>query len=74
MTRGTGTTSSWGRAPFSEISPLASIAARMAAGKPVIRTTETDAAGQDREVAIPFMKGYTVFNVDQIEGLNPGAS
>ena len=33
------------------------------------RKTETDAAGQDREVAIPFMKGYTVFNVDQIEGL-----
>lgn len=33
------------------------------------RKTETDAAGHDREVAIPFMKGYTVFNVDQIEGL-----
>ncbi|OED49603.1 hypothetical protein AB838_05960 [Rhodobacteraceae bacterium (ex Bugula neritina AB1)] len=31
--------------------------------------TETDDAGQDREVEIPFIKGYTVFNVDQIEGL-----
>lgn len=34
-----------------------------------LRKTETDDAGQDREVEIPFMKGYTVFNVDQIEGL-----
>ena len=34
-----------------------------------MRKTETDDAGQDREVEIPFMKGYTVFNVDQIEGL-----
>ena len=31
--------------------------------------TETDDAGEDRDVEIPFMKGYTVFNVDQIEGL-----
>lgn len=31
--------------------------------------TETDADGQDRDVAIPFMKGYAVFNVDQIDGL-----
>ncbi|MEQ8307535.1 MAG: zincin-like metallopeptidase domain-containing protein [Silicimonas sp.] len=37
------------------------------AGK--MRKTETDDAGQDREVEIPFMKGFTVFNVDQIEGL-----
>jgi antirestriction protein ArdC len=32
--------------------------------------TETDnATGQDVERQIPFMKGYTVFNVEQIEGL-----
>src|ERR1700686_4604997 len=35
----------------------------------IIRT-ETDAdTGEDSERAIPFMKGYTVFNVEQIEGL-----
>jgi antirestriction protein ArdC len=32
--------------------------------------TETDeATGEDVERQIPFMKGYTVFNVEQIEGL-----
>src|ERR1700761_9299723 len=31
--------------------------------------TETDDTGAEEEHAIPFMKGYTVFNVDQIEGL-----
>lgn len=31
--------------------------------------TETDDAGQAIERQIPFMKGYTVFNVEQIEGL-----
>jgi antirestriction protein ArdC len=32
--------------------------------------TETDAAtGEEAERAIPFMKGYTVFNTEQIEGL-----
>jgi antirestriction protein ArdC len=32
--------------------------------------TETDAAtGEEAKRAIPFMKGYTVFNVEQIEGL-----
>ncbi len=32
--------------------------------------TETDAAtGEESAHAIPFMKGYTVFNVEQIEGL-----
>src|SRR5712672_126953 len=37
----------------------------------IIRT-ETDAAtGEEAECAIPFMKGYTVFNVEQIDGL-PG--
>jgi len=31
---------------------------------------ETDAAtGEEAERAIPFMKGYTVFNVEQIDGL-----
>jgi antirestriction protein ArdC len=35
-----------------------------------IHRTETDeATGQDVEKDIPFMKGYTVFNVEQIEGL-----
>ena len=32
--------------------------------------TETDAkTGEDSERAIPFLKGYTVFNVEQIDGL-----
>jgi antirestriction protein ArdC len=35
----------------------------------IIRT-ETDAkSGEESERATPFMKGYTVFNVEQIEGL-----
>jgi len=35
----------------------------------IIRT-ETDAkTGEDSERAIPFLKGYTVFNVEQIDGL-----
>ena len=34
-----------------------------------ITKTETDANGEDTEREIPFMKGYTVFNVEQIEGL-----
>ncbi len=35
-----------------------------------ITRTETDAAtGEDIDQTIPFMKGYTVFNVDQIEAL-----
>jgi antirestriction protein ArdC len=31
--------------------------------------TETDGAGQEVEQAIPFLKAYTVFCVDQIDGL-----
>ena len=31
--------------------------------------TETNERGEDIEREIPFMKGYTVFNVEQIEGL-----
>lgn len=31
--------------------------------------TETDDAGKEYEQNIPFMKGYTVFNVEEIEGL-----
>ena len=31
--------------------------------------TEEDPEGQEIEHEIPFLKGYTVFNVDQIEGL-----
>ena len=31
--------------------------------------TETDEDGQEVERDIPFMKGYTVFNVEQIDGL-----
>jgi antirestriction protein ArdC len=35
-----------------------------------IRRTEKDeATGEEQERDIPFMKGYTVFNVEQIEGL-----
>lgn len=33
--------------------------------------TETDDQGQDSEREIAFMKGYTVFNVEQIDGLSP---
>jgi len=33
--------------------------------------TETDANGADVEHQIPFLKAYTVFNVEQIEGLPP---
>lgn len=32
-------------------------------------TTETNDSGEDIEREIPFMKGYTVFNTEQIEGL-----
>lgn len=31
--------------------------------------TETDDSGEESERDIPFLKGYTVFNVDQIDGL-----
>lgn len=31
--------------------------------------TETDDQGQESERAIPFLKAYTVFNVEQVEGL-----
>lgn len=31
--------------------------------------TETDEDGEDIEKKIPFLKGYTVFNVEQVEGL-----
>jgi antirestriction protein ArdC len=31
--------------------------------------TETNETGQEVEQSIPFLKGYTVFNVEQIEGL-----
>jgi len=31
--------------------------------------TETNAKGEEEEKNIPFMKGYTVFNVEQVEGL-----
>ncbi len=36
-----------------------------------IRRTETAEDGQESERDIYFMKGYTVFNVEQIEGLPP---
>ncbi len=35
----------------------------------IIRTETDTATGEEAERAIPFMKGYTVFNVEQIEGL-----
>jgi len=34
-----------------------------------ITRTETDAKGEEIARSIPFMKGYTVFNVEQCEGL-----
>jgi antirestriction protein ArdC len=34
-----------------------------------IRRTETNDKGQDVEREIPFLKGYTVFNAEQCEGL-----
>ncbi len=34
--------------------------------------TQTDENGQDEEREIPFLKAYTVFNVEQIDGLEPG--
>lgn len=36
-----------------------------------ISKTETDDKGEEHAREIPFMKGYTVFNVEQVEGL-PG--
>jgi antirestriction protein ArdC len=35
----------------------------------IIRTETNTATGEDSERAIPFMKGFTVFNVEQIDGL-----
>ena len=34
-----------------------------------IRRTETDNKGEETEREIPFLKGYTVFNAEQCEGL-----
>lgn len=34
-----------------------------------ITRTESGENGEEREAVIPFMKGYTVFNVEQIDGL-----
>lgn len=36
-----------------------------------ITRTETGEDGQETERRIPFLKGYTVFNVEQIDGLPP---
>src|ERR1700739_5864 len=35
----------------------------------ITRTEHDDKTGEDVEREIPYMKGYTVFNVEQIEGL-----
>jgi antirestriction protein ArdC len=35
----------------------------------IIRTETDTATGEEAERAIPFLKGYTVFNVEQIDGL-----
>jgi antirestriction protein ArdC len=45
-------------------------------GSPVVYAsrftkTETDDSGAEVEQEIPFLKGYTVFNVEQVEGLPP---
>jgi len=37
-----------------------------------IKKTETDANGDDIEHEIPFLKAYTVFNLEQIDGLPAG--
>lgn len=34
-----------------------------------VTKTETDEKGDEHERSIPFMKGYTVFNVEQVDGL-----
>lgn len=34
-----------------------------------LNRTETDEKGEETELKIPYMKGYTVFNAEQIEGL-----
>ena len=36
-----------------------------------IRKTETTDSGEEVERDIPFMKGYTVFNAEQVDGLPP---
>jgi antirestriction protein ArdC len=35
----------------------------------IVRTETDEATGDENEKEIPFLKGYTVFNVDQVEGL-----
>ena len=35
----------------------------------ITRTERDDKTGEDVELKIPYMKGYTVFNLEQIEGL-----
>jgi antirestriction protein ArdC len=35
----------------------------------ITRTEQDEATGEDLERHIPFMKGYTVFNAEQVEGL-----
>ena len=35
----------------------------------ITRTEQDEKTGEDQERQIPFMKGYTVFNVEQIDGL-----
>ena len=35
----------------------------------IIRTETDTATGEESEYAIPFLKGYTVFDVEQIDGL-----
>jgi antirestriction protein ArdC len=35
----------------------------------IVRTETDTATGEESEHAIPFMKGYTVFNVEQVDGL-----
>jgi antirestriction protein ArdC len=35
----------------------------------IIRTEHDDKTGEDAEREIPYLKGYTVFNVEQIDGL-----
>ena len=56
-------------APGDEIGDLAGSFNRMAESLERFTKTETGDKGQEIEREIPFMKGYTVFNVEQIDGL-----
>ena len=51
------------------MSAKASRAARLFMPTRITRTETDEETGEETEQRIPFLKGYTVFNVEQIEGL-----